>query len=262
MNDYGLVSIITPTWACAPFISETINSVLSQTYKNWELLIQDDCSTDNTKEVVEEFIAENPEIRSKIKYECNQKNSGAAITRNNALRRAKGRWIAFLDADDLWMPEKLEKQLRFMAENGYDFSYTRYEEINNEGQKTGVVISGPKHVTKLGMYSFCWPGCLTVMYNRERYGLLQIADIKKNNDYAMWLKVCGKLDCHLLDECLAKYRRGRIGSISTHGYTTMIKWHYKLWHEAMGKNVVASSFWTGMNLVCGMCKKIIYVKKI
>ena len=122
MQDFGLVSIITPNYNCAQFISDTIKSVQAQTYLNWELLIQDDCSTDGTVEEVLLF-AEND---SRIKYECNQKNSGAAITRNNALRRAKGRWIAFLDSDDLWLPEKLEHQLKFMVENKYAFSYTGY----------------------------------------------------------------------------------------------------------------------------------------
>ena len=256
MQDYGLVSIITPTWACADFIAETIKSIQAQTYQNWELLIQDDCSKDNTLEVVKPFL----ETDGRIKYECNPQNSGAAITRNNALRRAKGRWIAFLDSDDLWSPEKLEKQLAFMVKNDCHFSYTVYEEMDESSKLTGVKISGPKHVTKLGMFSFCWPGCLTVMFEQEHIGLLQIADIKKNNDYAMWLKVIQKADCYLLDECLAKYRRGRKGSVSTHGYATMIRWHYKLWHEAMEMNTLASLFWTGMNLVYGVYKKLHYVK--
>ena len=258
MQDYGMVSIITPTWACAGFIGETIRSVQSQTYQNWELLIQDDCSDDNTLEVLQPFM----EADARIKYECNPQNSGAAITRNAALRRAKGRWIAFLDADDLWLPEKLEHQLRFMVENGCHFSYTNYEEMDEKSNLTGVRISGPKRISKLGMYSFCWLGCLTVMYEREQIGLLQIADIKKNNDYAMWLKVIQSADCYLLDECLARYRRGRVGSVSTHGYVTMICWHYKLWHEAMGMNALPSLFWTGVNLVCGVYKKMRYVKHI
>lgn len=258
MQDYGLVSIITPTWACADFIAETIKSVQCQTYQNWELLIQDDCSKDNTLEVVRPYM----EADKRIKYECNPKNSGAAITRNNALRRAKGKWIAFLDSDDLWHRQKLEKQLAFMVEKKCHFSYTGYEEMNEESNTTGISISGPEHITKLGMYCFCWPGCLTVMYDREHVGLLQIADIKKNNDYAMWLKVIQKADCYLLDECLAKYRRGRQGSVSTHGYATMIRWHYKLWREAMGMTMISSLFWTGMNLVCGVFKKLHYVKSV
>lgn len=256
MQDYGLVSIITPSYNCAKFVEETIESVLLQTYTNWELLFLDDCSTDNTKEIVAKYA----EKDLRIKYECNAKNSGAAITRNNALRRAKGKWIAFLDSDDLWLPEKLEKQIEFMKSNNYYFSYTRYCEINEQSEEIGRAISGPKCITKIGMFSFCWPGCLTVMYDCEHIGLIQIADIKKNNDYAMWLKVCKKADAYLLDEPLAKYRRGRTGSISTHGYTTLIKWHYKLFRESEQFGIVASAFITLVNLVCGVFKKIKYVK--
>lgn len=257
MQDFGLVSIIMPTWGCAEFISLSIKCVLAQTYSNWELLIQDDCSTDNTDKVVAPYV----EMDARIKYECNAQNSGAAVSRNNVLRRANGRWIAFLDSDDLWEPTKLEKQLRFMVENDYKFSYTAYQEIDNEGNKKGIFIRGPKSISKFKMYSFCWLGCLTVMYDREAIGLIQIADIKKNNDYAMWLQVCQRADCYFLDEVLAKYRRGRVGSISTHGYATMIKWHYKLWRKAMGKNKYTALFWTYMNLVCGVYKKIRYVTK-
>ena len=256
MNNNGLVSIITPSWNCGKFLEETIKSIQAQTYQNWELLFQDDCSTDDTKERVARLAADDP----RIKYECNSQNCGAAITRNNALRRAKGKWVAFLDSDDLWHPEKLEKQINFMVANGYHFSYTGYSEINEETEDTGRVISGPKHITKAGMYAFCWPGCLTVMYDREHVGLIQIADIKKNNDYAMWLKVCHKADCYLLDECLGKYRRGRSGSISTHGYSTLIKWHYKLFREAEDMNPISSFLITGVNLICGFYKKLIYVK--
>ena len=136
MTGYGLVSIITPTWACADFIAETIKSIQAQTYQNWELLIQDDYSKDNTLDVVKPFI----KVDKRIKYECNDQNLGAAITRNTALRRAQGRWIAFLDSDDLWHPQKLEKQLKFMMEKGYHFSYTRYEEINEDSKLTGYGI--------------------------------------------------------------------------------------------------------------------------
>ncbi len=256
MQDYGLVSIITPTWACGDFIEETIRSIQAQTYQNFEILVQDDCSTDNTREVVARLAKDDP----RIKYACNAKNSGAANTRNNALRRAQGRWIAFLDSDDLWLPEKLEHQLAFMVKNQYDFSYTSYIEINEESFETGVTISGPKHISKLYMYAFCWPGCLTVMYNSENIGLIQIPNIKKNNDYAMWLQVCRNADCYFLDEVLAKYRRGRKGSVSTQGYPTLIKWHYKLWNEAMGFNSLCSVFWTFINLFCGVYKKLRYVK--
>ncbi|MDO5129599.1 MAG: glycosyltransferase [Prevotellaceae bacterium] len=258
MQDYGLVSIIMPTWASAAFISESIKSVQAQTYQNWELLIQDDCSTDGTNLLVAQYL----ENDKRIKYECNNQNCGAAITRNNALRRANGKWIAFLDSDDLWMPYKLERQLKFMSEKGYSFSYTFYHEIDENCKETGIEIQGPKHITKCGMFAFCWPGCLTVMYEREVIGLVQIADIKKNNDYAMWLKISRKADCYLLNDVLAKYRRGRKGSISSHGYMTLIMWHYRLWRDVEKMNIILSSFWTCVNLFCGVYKKLFYVKNI
>lgn len=257
MQDYGLVSIITPTWNCASFISEAIRSVQEQTYQNWEMIISDDCSTDNTKEVIAPYL----ERDHRIKYICNHNNSGAAVTRNNALKVATGKWIAFLDADDIWLPEKLHKQIKFMVDNACHFSYTEYVEMGESGSETGIRITGPKRISRRGMYSFCWPGCLTVMYDAEKIGLLQITDIKKNNDYAMWLKVCHKADCYLLSEPLAIYRRGRAGSVSTHGYLTLIKWHYKLFHEANGNNAIHSLWLTLRNLVFGVYKKLFYVKK-
>ena len=227
-----LVSIIMPTYNCGRFIAESIRSVLAQTYTNWELLIVDDCSTDNTAQVVGSF--NDPRIH----YLRNEQNKGAALTRNKALREAKGRYIAFLDSDDLWLPAKLEHQIAFMQQNGYAFSYHEYTEIDEDDKPTGIIVTGPRLVTKIGMYAFCWPGCLTVMYDATKVGLIQIEDIKKNNDYDMWLKVCKKTDCYLLEENLAKYRRGRNGSISSHSILTMIQWHYKLWHEAEKKNAV------------------------
>lgn len=256
MNN-DLVSIIMPSYNCGRYVEETIRSVQAQTYQNWEIIFMDDCSTDGSIKTVSEL----REQDSRIRLFQNNINSGAAVSRNNALREAKGRWIAFLDSDDLWEPTKLEKQIKFMEENGIAFSYTGYQEIDDKSLPTGVHISGPKHVTKTGMFAFCWPGCLTVMYDASKIGLIQIEDIKKNNDYAMWLKVCRKADCYLLDECLAKYRRGRVGSVSSHGILTMIGWHYKLWHEAEGLNLIASLWYTGLNLVCGFYKKMKYVKK-
>lgn len=250
-----LVSIIMPSYNTAPYIKETIESVLAQSYRNWELLIVDDCSDDNTDEIINLF--HDP----RIQYFKNDQNSGAAVSRNRALREAKGRFIAFLDSDDLWMPQKLEKQIMFMEKNGYAFSYTDYEEIDVNSNRTGIQITGPKKITKTGMFRYCWPGCLTVMYDVNHIGLIQIEDIKKNNDYAMWLKVCKKADCYLLDECLAQYRKGRIGSVSTHGIRTMIGWHYKLYREAEKEGKVSSYINTVRNLIFGFYKKIRYVRR-
>lgn len=250
-----LVSIIMPSYNTSQYIAETIQSVIDQSYQNWELIIVDDCSTDNTDYVVSKIIDQ------RITFLKNKKNSGAAVSRNRALREAKGKWIAFLDSDDLWKPDKLEKQIQFMNKNNYSFSYTNYVEIDVDGNETGVKVTGPKKITKTGMFNYCWPGCLTVMYDASKIGLIQIYDIKKNNDYAMWLKVCQKADCYLLDEYLAKYRKGRSGSISTHSIKTMIGWHYKLYHEAEELNSIKSIFNTGRNLIFGFYKKKKYVQR-
>lgn len=267
----SLVSIIMPSYNTAPYIAESINSVIAQTYADWELIIVDDACSDNTDEVVADAIR-HCERSEAIHYLKNDRNRGAAYSRNRALRKAKGKWIAFLDSDDLWAPDKLEKQIAFMEKNGYAFSYTRYEEMDENGNPTGTVVSGPKRITKTGMYNYCWPGCLTVMYDREVVGDIQIAEIQKNNDYAMWLKICRKADCYLLDENLARYRK-RGGSI-THSchpraggdlplgqsrHLSLIKWHYKLYREAEGMNPVVSLFNTGRNLFFGVWKKIKYV---
>ena len=255
MND--LVSIICPSYNCAGLISQTINSVLSQTYRNWELLILDDASTDGTDKVVAPYL----ELDERIRFYPHAVRSGAALERNQGIQLARGRWIAFLDSDDLWTPDKLEKQIRFMEENGYSFSYTMYTEMDSDGKDTGVLVTGPKRITRSGMYAYCWPGCLTIMYDANAVGLIQIEDIQKNNDYAIWLKISKKADCYLLQEVLAKYRRGRAGSVSTHGLFTLIKWHYYLFRRAEKKSVISSLWHTGVNLVCGAFKKIWYVKR-
>ena len=256
MKDYGLVSIITPTWNCAPFIGETIRSILAQTYENWELIISDDCSTDNTYKVVEPYL----EMDNRIKYICNEKNSGAAITRNNALKLAIGKWIAFLDSDDLWLPEKLERQVAFMAMNGYAFSYHDYTEITEDGKELGVYVSGIKKVSSFSMFSCCWPGCLTVMYDHEKIGLVQINDVKKNNDTAMWLKVIKKSPCFLLKENLACYRR-RQNSITPKPLWQRIWAHYPLFRVAEEMDPLTASLWTLMNVFGNAVKKMFFVKK-
>lgn len=251
---YDLVSIIMPSYNTAQYIADSIRSVQAQTYKNWELLIVDDCSSDNSDDVVAPFLSD-----ARIRYLKNEVNGGAAVSRNYALREAKGRWIAFLDSDDLWHPEKLERQILFMEKENCHFSYTYYQEIDEASQPLGVTVQGPRHITKAGMLRFCWPGCLTVMYDAQEIGLLQIPDIRKNNDYAMWLYVIDKADCYLLPEILASYRC-RSGSISNQSYVKLIKWHYRLFRQVRKESACLSIVHTAGNLVFGVYKKIRYVK--
>lgn len=256
MEKENLVSIIMPSFNTGRFIGETIKSVQRQTYSNWELIIVDDCSTDNTDKIVGKFLAD-----KRIKYLKNEANKGAAISRNLAIREANGRWIAFLDSDDLWKPLKLEKQIQFMEVNEYSFSYTSYEEIDENSNRIGVIVSGPNRITKTGMYNYCWPGCLTVMYDATVLGTIQIEPIEKNNDYAIWLKACKKANCYLLNECLSQYRK-RNGSISNHTYKELIVWHYKLFKKCENRNNLECCVLTLRNLFWGVYKKVRYVNRI
>lgn len=252
----GLVSIITPSYNTAAFLRQTIESVRAQTYANWEMLIVDDCSTDETDDVVASFDDE------RIRYFKNERNSGAAVSRNRALREAKGKYVAFLDSDDLWTPDKLEKQIRFMQGNGVTFSYTNYEEMDEQGRRTGVLWTGPRRIGRLRMRTFNYMGCLTVMYDREAIGLVQIADLKKRNDYALWLRVSRKATAVLLPETLAVYRVRSSGSITNRGQSPMrlVRFHYALWREGEGMRPVPALWWTAVNLVCGFLKKYVYRK--
>lgn len=253
MNE--LVSVIMPSYNTADYIADSIKSVISQTYQNWELIIVDDCSTDNTDDIVSYF------SDNRIKYMKNKKNMGAAATRNRALREAKGEWIAFLDSDDLWLPNKLEKQINFMKSNGYVFSYHNYEKIDENNENLNVIVTGPKLITRKEMYNYCYPGCLTFMYNVKIIGLLQIKNISKNNDYAMHLKLCKKANCYLLDENLAKYRI-RKKSISHDKLWKKLKSHYDLFHVCDEQSILISLWYACWNMIYGMLKKIRYEKRI
>lgn len=247
-----LVSIIMPSYNTEKYISESINSVLAQTHTNWELIIVDDCSTDNTEEVVSSFNDE------RIRFIKKDKNSGAAESRNLALREAKGKWIAFLDSDDTWRPEKLERQIAFMEKNGYKFTFTDYD-IQLNGEWLPYVYTGPSKVTEWKMKNYCYFSTITVMYDREYVGLIQIESVKKNNDYAMWLKIIKKAPCYRLPECLSSYIKHE-GSISSGSKLKLIKHHYIMWRVAEHKNPVSAWVLTFRNLFFGVIKKIKYKK--
>ena len=252
----GLVSIIMPSWNTERFIAETIQSVIDQTYTNWELLIVDDCSTDNTDEVVTSFKDD------RIKYFHNEMNCGAALTRNRAMREARGEWIAFLDSDDLWMPEKLEKQIAFMKENGYTLSFTEYEKIDEESKPLNIYVSGPEKVNKRKMYNYDYIGQLTMMYSAKEFGLIQIKDIKKNNDYAIRLQLYKKPGtcAYLLKETLAKYRVRKV-SISHDKFRRKFKSHYDLFRMCDEKTAVVAAWYTCWNMFFGVLKKRKYEKR-
>ena len=187
MNE-KLVSIITPTYNCAKFIARTIDSVQAQTYKNWEMVIVDDRSKDNTKEIVEEYMKNDP----RIKYHLLEENSGAAVARTTAMKIAQGAYMAFLDSDDIWMPDKLERQIKWMNENGYAFSCTAYEQIDEEDNSLNRVIKTIKKTSYNRLLLDCPVGNSSVMYDVEKMGKFEVPNIRKRNDDALWLQMLKK----------------------------------------------------------------------
>ncbi|MBO5691583.1 MAG: glycosyltransferase family 2 protein [Spirochaetaceae bacterium] len=229
------ISIITPNYNCGRFIAQTIESVRTQTYTNWEMLIVDDCSTDDSYQIALEYAQKDP----RIKVFQNEKNSGAAISRNKAIELSQGEYLAFLDSDDLWLPEKLEKQLQFMQENDCDFSFTEYEHIDEDNNSLLKVAKVIKKLSYKKMLFHCFPGCLTVMYNQKKIGKIYAQDIKKNNDNALFYPVLKKCSNALgINECLALYRI-RQGSISRNKLK-MIKPYITVLHDFEGHNLFFS----------------------
>lgn len=196
------VSIITPLYNCSDFLDKTIQSVLSQTYKNWEMILVDDFSTDSSLAIAQSYAAQD----DRIKVIRLKENSGAAVARNTAIEAATGRFIAFLDSDDLWLPKKLEKQIYFMLEKNIAFSYTAYfsiDEYDAIQEKMGV----PEKIQYKELLKTCVIGCLTVIYDAEKIGKYHMPTSTKREDFATWLNILKKIDfAYGLPEPLAKYR--------------------------------------------------------
>ena len=207
MNE--LVSIITPVFNSEKYISDSIKSVISQTYHNWELFIVDDCSNDKTFEKIKIFNDD------RIRYIKLDKNSGAAVARNKALEKVKGKYIAFLDSDDIWKPEKLEKQLTFMIDNNVGFSYTGYEILKDGKNK---VINVPLKLTYGQFMKNTVIGTLTVMINKDIVGDIRLVNVKKDHDSMTWAKLLREGNiAYGINESLAYYRKVE-GSISNNKF--------------------------------------------
>lgn len=209
MKDYGLVSIITPSYNSSSFITETIEGILKQTYNNWELLITDDCSTDNSVEVINKYVQQD----SRIKLLKLDVNSGAGVCRNTSIETAKGKYIAFCDSDDVWMPQKLEKQLAFMVKMDCALSYSSYMQMDEDGNESGIVVCNKK-ITFASLKRDCGIGCLTAIYDTQKVGKMYMSSIRKRQDWGLWLEILAKCKvAYGLKEPLAYYRL-RNGSIS------------------------------------------------
>lgn len=242
-HSHMLVSIIMPTYNCGAFIGQSIDSVLSQTVKDWELIIVDDCSTDDTEIVVKKYVKR----YAQIYYRKLPHNSGPAVARNEAIRQAKGKYIAFLDSDDVWFPHKLEKQIAFMEENRVAFSCTGYECMNEFGKSLHYALIPPKEISYMKCILLSNPiGNLTVIYDQVALGKFEVPAIRKRNDFALWLQILKKTDkCYGMQDVLGCYRLGRKGSVS-HNKLKQSKYHWQLYHNIEKLGI----FWSVIAVFC------------
>lgn len=222
MNDK--VTVVTPAWNCEKYIRDTIKSVQAQTYHNWEMIIADDCSTDATLEIITEMAKQDPRIKV-LRMEV---NSGAAVARTLAMQSGTGRYVAYLDADDIWKPQKLEKQVRFMEENGYAFSCTAFEVIDNEGKKLEKYIYMRPKLDYAGYLRNNLLQTVSIMVDTKvvdkKY--LVMPNLRRGQDAATWLQILkAGYDCYGLNEILAEYRHAE-NSLSSNKITAIKRqWH-------------------------------------
>ena len=192
-----------PSYNASQFVTESINSVLLQTYLNWELLVVDDCSKDDSVRIVQKFV----DIDQRVRLFPLEKNVGAAAARNVAIGQAKGQYIAFLDSDDVWNEDKLEKQLAFMKQNSYAFVFSDYYVMEEDGRKTGNIVRVPISLTYHQYLRNTIIGCLTVMIDRKQTGDFRMPLIKSSHDMALWLLIMKRgFKAYGLKEVLAGYR--------------------------------------------------------
>ena len=197
------ISVITPVHNSSNYIADTINSVINQTYQNWELILVDDFSSDNSVEIIQAY----QEKCNNIKLIQSDTNVGAAEARNIALRQARGDYIAFLDSDDMWLPNKLERQTQFMKSNNYAFSFTAYQRVNQNNTKTINRIGVPKSIGYNGFLRNTIIGTLTVMIDKRQTGYFEMPNIRSSHDMALWCDILKRgFKAYGIDEVLAYYR--------------------------------------------------------
>lgn len=238
-NHLPLVSIITPLYNAENYIIPTVKSIQEQTYTHWEHIIVNDCSTDNSLNIAEELSKKD----TRIKVVTLSRNSGAAQSRNKATELAKGDYIAFLDADDLWHPEKLEKQLKYMQAHNAAVSYTSYTHINKAGKPLGKRIKALPELTYQKQHSNNYVGNLTGIYKAAEIGKIIAPNIRKRQDWAVWLEAIKKSNRPAvgLQEDLAYYRMHE-GSMSSNKLN-LVTYNFKFYKEYLGYSWIKSAFY-------------------
>lgn len=246
-----LVSIITPSFNCSKYIRDCISSVLSQTYDDWEMIITDDCSTDDTIDIINEYVKKD----SRITLYTLSQNSGAGVARNNSIKHARGRYIAFLDSDDKWMPEKLEKQIAFMQKNKCVLSYTSRLICNEENEVKGIIIA-PKHQTFFNNICDDKIGFSTMIYDTKNIGKMYMPTIRKRQDWCMVIQILKKCKtAYGMKEPLSYYRKGQ-QSLSKEK-SSLFKYNLQVYQEMLKwPKILAFIFFCAIYMPTHIMKKI------
>ncbi|MFM1703592.1 glycosyltransferase family 2 protein [Aeromonas salmonicida] len=241
-----VVSIIMPTYNSSSTVMSSIDSVINQEFCHWELLITDDCSNDDTVALISALANK----ESRISIEINELNSGAGFSRNRSIMRSQGKYIAFLDADDIWLPNKLSKQVAYMEQTGALFTYSSYQKLSDEG--LGGIVKVPNRVTHNQLLRGCVIGCLTAMFNAERLGRQTMPLIRKRQDFGLWLqllKLCH--EAHGIQEVLAQYRTD--SGMSQNKFNAA-RYQWLLYREVVGLNLLQSAWYFGWYAINGFIK--------
>lgn len=252
-----LVSIVTPLYNASNWLEKTVESVLSQTLTDWEMLIVDDCSTDNSFELACRLSKKD----ERIKVFQLEKNAGAAVARNKAISEAKGRYIAFLDSDDLWVPQKLEKQLAFMKENNIAFSYSPYDKIDEKGQVFDTVTV-PKRLCYSELLKTNYVGCLTAVYDTQKLEKVFMPMTTKREDFATWLLILKKIPyAYSTNKNLGQYRV--YSNQSSAKKLKMAKENWYLYRRIEGFSILKSSYYFAHYSIRGFLRtKAPYMAKL
>lgn len=237
----GLLSIIIPVYNAEKYIGTTLNSIYEQTYKNFEIILVDDCSSDNSAEIIKEEMNRH----SEIVYHLQEKNMGAAVARNTALSIAKGRYVAFLDSDDIWKPEKTEKQLRLLEEKDCAFSFTAIEMIDDNGE----IVKKKRKVKEKVNYKFLLHNTMiptsSVIIDRNKTGDFTMPLRRSGQDYATWLQLLrdGTI-AYGINEALVQYRVGH-KSLSSNKFKSI----KQVW-EIQTRDEHINKFSAFFNVIC------------
>jgi glycosyltransferase involved in cell wall biosynthesis len=234
----ALVSIITPTYNSEKFIEQTISSIINQSFKDWELIVIDDASSDGTINIVNDFIKK----YHNIKLLQHKKNEGAAIARNNGVEVATGDFIAFLDTDDIWKPDKLERQIAFMLEHTIDVCFCSYDLISENGTHLNKTVLALPELSYKKFLKCNYIGNLTGIYNAKNLGKVYAPNLRKRQDWLVWLEAVKRSEkpAFGIKESLAIYRV-REHSISSNKLN-LVKYNYLVYRKGLGFSIIKSIF--------------------